>query len=850
MTKHICYALLAVASSLLPTALAARDVTPEEALAKAQDFYTSQLRLTRGTAAAPQLTLVSPHNQRSATAAPGFYVFNAEDGRGFVIVAAEDRARTILGYAPTGSFSYTGLPVQLAAFLDGYDAQVAALRTLPEASTATAYGASAATPHANALPEAVAPILGDIVWNQDAPFNRLCPTDRTYNFTTPAGCVAVAAAQIMRHYKYPARGKGERTYTTDTERINLSANFGETTYDWDNMLADYNYGSSEAQADAVATLVYQVGVGCKMDYNYEGSGATAKEIAKAFTRYFDYDTNIEYIDRTHYDEPSWEALLRSEVAAGRPVLEFGEGTGGGHAFVCDGYDANGLFHYNWGWGGMSNGYYQSSALEPQYLGIGSGLGAYNYLQAALTNIQPPTTTSTHVAGLQLAAALTPAEAETPRDGGQTVTAAFYNYGLRHFTGEVAAALCHDDGSVVTVLASKQVNNLAELSGGTKGTKFTFTVPADVADGAYRLCLVHKEEGATAYTAMRAPVNAPNWLDVNVGASVTYALPAFESKLSLTEAPKVLTALYNGRRASFSVTVHNDGEEYYSYLGILLQRRDVTGTPVRQYVGVILTRVPKGATRTFTYTADSLTVPAGSYDIVAVADLKNANSSYLDAIEPENPKVTQGVVRSRPIFGGNFQLTGPLTVVTEDGAASVTANSLFSVKAPLTNKGGYADGKFALIFFNRAEENIGNSTIVDLSLAAGGKATLDIAHVLNVDPGQYGVVLASVEGNKATAISPSNYNALTFYVVAPTGIGNVETAAPRIAVAVSAGQMSVVADKAISRLDIYDTAGRRVHTSQPAATAANLSTAGWAAGTYIVSATTAAGHYTEKVSIGK
>ena len=33
-----------------------------------------------------------------------------------------------------------------------------------------------------------------------------------------------------------------------------------------------------------------------------------------------------------------------------------------HAFICDGYDDNGLFHFNWGWSGSHNGFFAMSAL--------------------------------------------------------------------------------------------------------------------------------------------------------------------------------------------------------------------------------------------------------------------------------------------------------------------------------------------------------------------------------------------------------------------------------------------------------------------------------------------------------
>lgn len=755
----------------LPVGLFARGLTPAEARRTAEMFYESCFRSSRSAYAVPEFRLVRSAASRGISA-EAVYAFNVGEEEGFVLVSADDRMCPVVGYALEGSFSYERMPVQLRALLDDYSRQYeAVVASGVEVADATSYSSVRTVSPGSS----VAPLLGNICWSQDEPFNRLCPMDKYYERErTPAGCVAVAAAQIMKYYGYPLQGIGSRSYTTDTERLPVSADFAAATYDWSGMLADYNGGYSEAAAEAVALLVYHVGVACRMDYNYEGSGATAKETAKAFTRYFGYDENIEYVDRTHYDEPSWEALLRAELDAGRPVLQFGEGEGGGHAFVCDGYDARGFFHYNWGWGGMSDGYFRTSALEPEYLGIGSGLGAYNHLQAMLTNIQPPNPSATHVAGLHLSKSLQPADAVTARDAETAVTASFYNYGLRNFTGEAALLLCDAGGRIVSVLSEKSLTNIRELEGGTKGTDFRFVIPEDVVPGTYRVYLAHREKGVADYTKMRTPVNVPNYLLATVSAgAVNYASPSYAARLSLVSKPEVVGPLYNSRRASFRITVRNDGEEFYSYLGVLMQKKGTGTEKVRQYVGVVLTRVPKGVTRTFTYSTDSIVVPAGDYDIVAVCDHENAYKNYFDAIGPDELMVTDATVKMRPLLEPNFVLAGPLSIETPDGSGVVEPNRMFSVRARVTNRGGYGDGSFALIFFNRDEEMIGNSNIVPLSLDRLKSGDLIITHKLNVPPGQYGVVLASVKGLEAEAVGPNANNGLVFDVSAPAAIVDVK-----------------------------------------------------------------------------
>ncbi len=755
-----------------PAGLFSRSLTPDEAQQTAEAFYESCFRSSRAGHDTPEFRLVRPRSSRGL-AAEAVYAFNVGREEGFVLVSADDRMRPVAGYALSGSFSYENMPVQLRSLLDNYARQYEALTAsgLEIAVKDSRYTTAKEQPSA----KSVAPLLGAICWSQDEPFNRLCPMDKYYEkMRTPAGCVAIAAAQIMKYHGYPQQGIGSRSYTTETERLPVSADFASATYDWNNMLADYNGNYSEAQAQAVAQLAFHVGVACRMDYNYEGSGATAKETAKAFTRYFGYDENIEYIDRTHYDEPSWEALMRAELDAGRPILQFGEGEGGGHAFVCDGYDSRGFFHYNWGWGGMSDGYFRSSVLEPEYLGIGSGLGAYNHLQAMLTNIQPPNPSATHVAGLQLAKPLTPAAPRTARDAETSINASFYNYGLRNFTGEAALLLCDTDDKPVSVLSVKPLTNIRELEGGTKGTDFRFSVPAGIPEGTYRLYLAHKENGATEYTKMHTPVNTADYLLATVGAeSVSYAQPAHAAHLSLTVKPEVIGSLYSTRRASFRITVRNDGEEFYSYLGVLMQKQTSGTEKVRQYVGVILTRIPKGETRTFVYSTDSIEVSYGKYDIVAVCDHANNGSTYFDAIGPDELMVTEATVKPRPMLSPNFILSAPLRIETPDGSGTDVANPMFSVRASLLNKGGYGDGSFALVFFNRDEEMIGNSNIVPFTLDRQEGGDLVITHKLNVPPGQYGVILTSVKGLEAEAIGPDMNNGLVFNVSGPTSVTGIE-----------------------------------------------------------------------------
>lgn len=828
------------------TTLSAQKRTVTEAQAIAIRFYREQQQLhTKTRSATTELKWVQPATR--STEDPLLYTF-ATDNDGFVIVSADERAHTILGYSLNGTFSYNSLPTPLQVLLNNYETQLKQLPSIKVTTDSTHKYA----PVTRATYQGVAPLLGSIEWNQDAPFNLQCPTDPVYSSTTPAGCVAIAAAQIMKFHRHPEKGSGKRSYTTTTNRIGISVSYEGTIYDWDNMLNSYNYGYNDTQANAVAELCYHIGSACRTDYCYEGSGATAKDIANALKQNFGYDDDLEYIDRTYFTEPVWEQMLRDELDAGRPILHFGEGPTGGHAFVCDGYDSEGLFHYNWGWGGTSDGYFRSAALEPTVLGIGSGAGCYNYLQSALTQIQPPTENSTHIAHLHLSRALSPG-ATTVTNGTETkITASFYNCGLRQFTGEAAIALYSASGGnePICILASKALTRIPELTGGTSGTAFKFTIPDTLTNGTYQLYLVHKEEGTNQYIKMNAPVTIPNYLIVTKSTgTTTITQPAYHSKLSLTAKPKVENPLYHNRKGTFSLTVRNDGEEFYSYLGVLLQKRNTTPV-VRQYVGVILTRIPKGATRTFTFTTDAIDVEAGNYDVVAVCDSSNSSSSYLTPIGPDELMVTQTTIQKEPALAPNFRLTGAMTIAPIDGSTTISTNEQFTVNAKITNMGGYADGKFAVVFFNRAEEMIGNSNIVEASVGSLKTAELTITHRLNQPAGQYAAILTSVSGDEATAIYPAEYNAITFTLTEATEINSpshqIDT---YIHNSPQTRTLQIRAERPITTIRITDTSGHTIYTSLPQYAQTHISTCEWEPSIYIIGLTTETGKTeTHKIQI--
>lgn len=365
--------LLFSISILSAGVMMAAPVSPEEALQRLED---SGLAATRAAAVKPQLVKTVTTQQGS----PAVYVFNNEGG-GFIVLSADDAFKPLLGYSDSGRYDASN--PELAYWLGEYSRQM---------EYATQSGAAAETRAGITLPDwsPIAPMV-KTKWNQDEPYNDRCPQDPDNDYARSyTGCVATSMAQVMNYFKFPEKGRGSNTYTSYTLGRKMSMVFSEVTFDWANMLDSYTGSYTEDQAKAVATLMLACGIAVNMDYSAgaAGSGAISNFISAGLVKYFNYDKGIRYFNRNNFTYTDWATMLYTNLKDVGPLIYNGAGAGGGHSFVFDGYDGNGYFHINWGWGGLSDGYYMIDALEPAGIGIGGGLGAFNFDQNAIFNMKP------------------------------------------------------------------------------------------------------------------------------------------------------------------------------------------------------------------------------------------------------------------------------------------------------------------------------------------------------------------------------------------------------------------------------------------------------------------------------
>ncbi|MDE6528969.1 MAG: C10 family peptidase, partial [Muribaculaceae bacterium] len=323
----------------------------EAAYAMAQRFFESHTDNKVAkiiSESSPQLELVASDGD--------CYVFNRSGAPGFVIVdPAADGGGALLGYSFDGVFvDETPVAAQLRSMLDSYNA----LAEKPV--VVSLYGRY----------DAVAPLLGEIKWNQEEPYNLDCPVVSGTDFVgnpverrAPAGCVPTAVGQIMRYHTFPS------------------------DYDWNLILPDYSVAeASDKQKKEVARLLYDIGRGVGARYDVFSTSASSTNVLPYLTT-LGYSGSAVYHEYYKSNPAAWEPMILEELKAGRPVYMDGVGTNG-HAFICDGNDADGYLHINWGWGGMSNGYFNPVLLSPPSQGIGGGDAGYNSWQAIITGLVP------------------------------------------------------------------------------------------------------------------------------------------------------------------------------------------------------------------------------------------------------------------------------------------------------------------------------------------------------------------------------------------------------------------------------------------------------------------------------
>lgn len=371
--KKISQRLLAAAVvAAVGVSASAEVLSPEQALSRA---------LPQGRMAAPALTTPVLAYTAVADELPAVYVF-AKENKGFMLVSADDAVTPLLGYSDNGSFDAENMAPEFKYWVDEYSRQIAYIR---DNNLEPKTERIARPERAEIEP------LCKTKWNQDAPYNLLCPTG------TYPGCVATAAAQVMKYFNYPktALGSDAKFKTTVSgSSTPFEIDCEGWVFQWDKMLDVYSGTVSKESKEAVAQLMVAIGGAVDMNYgdaSVGGSGAQTIKVGGAAVKYFGYDKGVQYLSRDCYTLSDWENIIYEQLSTVGPVLYDGRTINNeGHAYVVDGYQGDGMFHLNWGWGGTSDGYFLLDCLDPYEQGAGgaaSGAG-FNYGQDITINLRP------------------------------------------------------------------------------------------------------------------------------------------------------------------------------------------------------------------------------------------------------------------------------------------------------------------------------------------------------------------------------------------------------------------------------------------------------------------------------
>lgn len=588
------FTLFAVLSFVLfgAASLRANSVTPEQAKQLAAQFLTDKAQnnasgtaIRRSVPSQNELETKVVFDAKDKQGQPLLYAVNFKTQGGFVLVSGDDNFERVLGYSDNGVFDEQNMPENARAWLQGYIDEMKYLTSIGYKSSKTRSAVSKV---------AIEPLV-QTQWNQGDPFNLLCPTDTWTGNTSVTGCVATAMAQVINYHIQHDNGPAALvtdipSYTTSSHSLSVSGfAAGSPIPNKDLLLNIYDDGASDAQREAVAQLMVYCGVSVRMDYTSGGSGAFSGDVPIALINYFGFDPTARQILRENYSYNEWMNAIYAELAAGRPVYYSGSSSGGGHAFVADGYDGDGLFHINWGWGGSSDGYFMLSVLNPgdnSQIGASTTSDGYSYNQGAVIKVQmgsgepaPATVISLTFGSYQTAV----------YDGDAYAMFSAFNTTGGTYTFEVGTGFLDDEGEITPINYSET----AELGSGWGYSTWSSYIPNDItcANTTKKIVPISREKGTTTWYSSANP--ARNYFlaeyDEN-GVPHLSVHPIFDLQAT---SMAVHSSKYVNEEQTVTVTLDNKGDEYYGALYLFASKDE---SNKGDYVSRLGLTIMKGVTQ--------------------------------------------------------------------------------------------------------------------------------------------------------------------------------------------------------------------------------------------------------------
>lgn len=739
--------LLGLAAAGLATA---SPLTPGQALSR---FTESANGVAKAVASAtPRYVFSCPDEMGQDR----IHAYSNAEGEGFLFLAADDNTAPLLGYCDSGS-----LPSDIAQLPDGLQYWLSYLAAQVSDNSALENPTRTVVRKSNRA--AIKPLI-NTKWNQSAPYNNECPLIGGQRAVT--GCVATAFAQVLKYYNYPTKGQGSLTYT-DSYGNTYSMDFSQNTYAWDYMLDSYsgnNYTS--AQARAVSTLMHACGVGVKMNYSPSASGAQSANVADAMIDYFGYDKGARCMERDYFLSDEWEDMVYSNLRDYGPVAYSGHNGLSGHEFVCDGYDGHGYFHFNWGWGGMSDGWFLLNALDPGAQGIGGSTAGYNCGQDIVTHVS---TQQTSAREYERIIATTDGHfnistVETTTGTGK-LNMTFHGYNVSRHTLENFAigVTFHPVAGGTPVFASIGNPNPLEPTYGWKEYSATTTMP-ELEPGTYRVRESWRDADGVLHDVLFPTIFQREYMAVCEGNTVNFH-PVAKTTIVLDDL-ELASDLRIGSKFQLTGHIRNEhpDTEYSSMIWLALIDED---NHLLGYGGYQLLTIPAGETQNWesisTLHYDSTPSP-GEYTLAVVDDA----GIIISAIPVTLKSKANFSISSSNLYvedgQDHWNITATATVKCTSG---YYAGNLTLYLAPST--GGTVLASFPSEFFSIQAPGFNGSAAMQAP-AVGQKDVTWNFNFSDAEPGQ--TYLAGLHDGSQWI---SNYHVFTLSNNAQTGISVPEDA---------------------------------------------------------------------------
>jgi hypothetical protein len=575
--------------------------------------FTLELEHTYSSQETSQNSIQKPTNY--------FYLFNVIEG-GFVAVSADDVVLPVLAYSDEGAVKTNNMNISIKKWFQGYSNQIRhaivnKLETTEEIKTQWAellVGNQLLTRR-----RSVSPLL-TTKWDQSPYYNDLCPYDRTEKKYAITGCVATAMAQVLKYWTYPQTGTDNHSYN-HSKYGTISSSFGSHTYNYSNMPTKVNSTNND-----VAQLMYDCGVSVEMGYSVSSSGAYVISSRSPITHcteyalktYFGYPSTLSGKQRLNYSDVNWINLLKTDLDAGQPLIYAGFGGGSGHCFVADGYDNNNYFHFNWGWGGSWDGYFQINALNPGGVGSGGGTGSYNSGQQAIIGVRPPSSTLKY--DLTLNTSMTISPSSINYGGAFSVSANFTNNSITTFSGDYGAAVFDDNDNFIDFIEIKTGYTLQSNYKYTNDLVFSTTGMLKMLPGKYWVGIFYRPTGGN-WSIINGTFFYNNYKSMTVTNSNPIALysdmvvspdPWFTQGLPGTVSVNVTNKTSTTFKGYYSVDLYNlDG----TYAQTISELHESNGLPPGSRYQ-----------NSMTFTSDTIKVPPGTY-LLATMYLPDGGSNW-------------------------------------------------------------------------------------------------------------------------------------------------------------------------------------------------------------------------------